>query len=94
MADIIFAFVVLHYNEPKVTEKCVKAIRENTKKYSSEIVIVDNCSPDGSGGYLEKKYKDQPHITVFKAEKIWGLPEEITLGIPMQSRRCMRIIYV
>ena len=48
MADIIFAFVVLHYNEPKVTEN-VKAIRENTKKYSSEIVIVDNCSPDGSG---------------------------------------------
>ena len=38
MADIIFAFVVLHYNEPKVTEKCVKAIRENTKKHSSETV--------------------------------------------------------
>lgn len=54
MADIIFAFVVLHYNEPKVTEKCVKAIRENTKKHSSEIVIVDNCSPDGSGGIWRK----------------------------------------
>ena len=55
MADIIFAFVVLHYNEPKVTEKCVKAIRENTKKYSSEIVIVDNCSPDGFRGLFGEK---------------------------------------
>lgn len=94
MADIIFAFVVLHYNEPKVTEKCVKAIRENTKKYSSEIVIVDNCSPDGSGGYLEKNIKTNRILQFSKQRKIWGLPEEITLGIPMQSRRCMRIIYV
>ena len=80
MADIIFAFVVLHYNEPKVTEKCVKAIRENTKKHSSEIVIVDNCSPDGSGGYLEKKYKDQPHITVLKAEKNLGFARGNNIG--------------
>ena len=94
MADIIFAFVVLHYNEPKVTEKCVKAIRENTKKYSSEIVIVDNCSPDGSGVIWRKNIKTNRILQFSKQRKIWGLPEEITLGIPMQSRRCMRIIYV
>ena len=57
MADIIFAFVVLHYNEPKVTEKCVKAIRENTKKHSSEIVIVDNCSRIVQGLFGEKNIK-------------------------------------
>ena len=49
MSYIIFAFVVLHYNEPKVTEKCVKAIRENTKKHRSEIVYVENSSPEGKG---------------------------------------------
>ena len=47
MKDVLFAFVILHYNEPNVTEKSIESVLEYTKNYRVEIVIVDNCSPDG-----------------------------------------------
>ena len=46
------------------------------------------------GFIWSKKYKDQPHITVLKAEKNLGFARGNNIGYTYASRRCMRIIYV
>ena len=80
MKDVLFAFVILHYNEPNVTEKSIESVLEYTKNYRVEIVIVDNCSPDGSGAYLENKYADNKQIHVLHAEKNLGFAKGNNLG--------------
>lgn len=51
----MFGYVVLHYENIEITERCIKALLENFKH--SPIVIVDNCSPNNSGKLLKQKYE-------------------------------------
>ena len=80
MCDERFAFVLLHYNEPHVTQMSVQSILENTKNDVVEIIIVDNGSPDGSGIWLQKKYSDNPHIKVLCADENLGFAKGNNLG--------------
>lgn len=57
-------FVVLHYNEPQVTEECIKAIQEKTGGRHAGIVVVDNGSPDGSGVKLAERYRGEAGVYV------------------------------
>lgn len=54
-------FVILHYCAIQSTIDSVESIR---KYPSTEIVIVDNASPDKSGLELVDKYKDIPNIYI------------------------------
>ena len=49
-------FVILHYCAVDITIRAVTVLQENLKYPDYEIVLVDNASPDDSGGILEKKY--------------------------------------
>lgn len=80
MRDEIFAFVLLHYNEPHVTEMSVESILNNTENDTVEIVIVDNCSPDGSGKLLAAEYKENSHIKVLCAQSNLGFAKGNNLG--------------
>lgn len=63
MSQCKFAYVILHYNTVKDTEECVASIRENACG-SYKIIVVDNCSPNGSGAVIEKEYKDAEDVHV------------------------------
>lgn len=56
-------YVILHYNDEIVTIKCVESLLHIIGS-DSEIVIVDNASPNNSGELLQKKYKMFEHINV------------------------------
>lgn len=58
------SFVILHYNVMAQTMECVNSIREKTGGNFAGIVIVDNCSPDGSGKILHEKFRSDPKIRV------------------------------
>lgn len=60
--NIRFAFVILHYKALEETEKCVESILAMSGQASIGIVIIDNCSPDGSGKVLQEKYGQQEQI--------------------------------
>ena len=47
-------FLILHYNEIELTKKAVESIVKMSGE--REIVIVDNCSPNGTGEELVKLY--------------------------------------
>lgn len=53
-------FLILHYNEVELTKRAVKSIAEmDIKPEERPIVIVDNCSPNGSGKELISLYGEE-----------------------------------
>ena len=58
-----FGFVVLHYGGIETTKECIAKIQYICGA-NSEIVVVDNCSPDGSGRELQEYYVEQKKVYV------------------------------
>lgn len=56
------SFVILHYLAEEVTCKCLDSLLSLNGGEDISIVVVDNCSPDGSGERLKKKYAAQHRI--------------------------------
>ena len=75
-----FAFVILHYNVVAETKACVKSIKERVH-IPVEIVVVDNCSPNGSGKELFELYKNDNQVTVLLSEKNLGFANGNNMGI-------------
>lgn len=46
------SIIIPIYNQKLYTQKCFESIFKYGSKYGSEIIVVDNGSTDGSGGYL------------------------------------------
>lgn len=74
-----FSFVILHYNALKDTAECVESIQKFSGK-NSQIVIVDNQSPDGSGEDLQKKYAGNSRVTVLRNSKNEGFARGNNVG--------------
>ena len=58
------AFEILHYLALDSTVMSVDYIMKNIDTDDYVILIVDNCSPDGSGEVLKEKYKDTDKVIV------------------------------
>lgn len=55
------AVVILHYQNSDVTQECLSWLDKSDDCDRIETVVVDNCSPNGSGKMLQEKYKSRPH---------------------------------
>lgn len=75
-----FAFVILHYNVIAETITCIKSIKERIQD-SVGIVVVDNCSPNGSGKELFEQYKEDNQVTVLLSKKNLGFANGNNMGI-------------
>ena len=42
------SIIIVNYNTKRLTDNCIKSIVEKTKDVDYEIILVDNCSTDGS----------------------------------------------
>lgn len=58
----MIGFVILHYQNIDVTHECIMHL--NALKDDIVIVIVDNCSPNGTGRVLKKEYFNCENILV------------------------------
>lgn len=65
-------FVILHYNALKETIDCVSSIQEKIDTDNYAVVVVDNCSPNGSGKELQKKYESSDRVTVICTDNNLG----------------------
>lgn len=70
--NLKIAFIILHYQNIDVSEKCLEYLSELKYYKDCEIVLVDNASPNGSGKVLNEKYKDIKNIHVLCLEKNLG----------------------
>lgn len=73
------AFLILHYNTIDDTIKCIDSINKNVKE-SYHIVVVDNCSPNGTGNQLLEKYRNDNNITIIINKKNLGFAKGNNIG--------------
>ena len=81
----MIGYVILHYQSIEITKKCVDKLLMFSK--TNPIVIVDNCSPNGSGKQLEKMYSKCTNITVIINEENQGFAKGNNLGYQYIKRK-------
>ncbi|MCR5639214.1 MAG: glycosyltransferase [Lachnospiraceae bacterium] len=74
----MFGYVVLHYQNIEVTKDCIDKLLLLSPE--AQIVIVDNCSPNGSGKELEELYAKEPKVDVVLNDKNEGFARGNNLG--------------
>ena len=58
------SIVVLCYNQLDYTKQCVQSVLENTAYPNYELILVDNCSEDGTADYLRMVEKQNEHVKI------------------------------
>lgn len=76
------AIIILTYNNLQYNKECLESIRKYTKEGTYEIVVVDNCSTDGTIEWL----KEQKDIKLFLNEENSGFPKGCNLGIKLADK--------
>lgn len=71
------SIIILTYNQIEYTKKCIESIRQYTKEGTYEIIIVDNCSTDGTKEWL----KEQPDLKIIYNDQNMGFPKGCNQGI-------------
>ncbi|MBE2255297.1 MAG: glycosyltransferase family 2 protein [Ignavibacteria bacterium] len=56
--NIDVSIIIVSWNTKKLLENCINSIYNETKKYSFEIIVVDNDSPDNSAGMVKEFFPD------------------------------------
>lgn len=74
------SFVILHYMDAEITEKCIASIKKNIQYTNYSIVVVDNASPNLSGKYLHNKYMRDQMVDILLAEDNLGFAKGNNLG--------------
>lgn len=82
-------FVILHYNAFEDTIKCIESIQslEETSEHSVSIIIVDNCSPNGTGLSIKKRYEYVSNIDVLLLKKNIGFACGNNVGFEFASQK-------
>lgn len=80
--DCIVAFVILHYKNIQVTDKCVRSILQMEEKDKVQIVIVDNDINESEENRwkLVERYKEYSNITVLPVKENGGFSYGNNLG--------------
>lgn len=76
---MITSIIILTYNKIEYTKKCIESIRKHTLKDSYELIVVDNCSTDGTKEWLKAQ---NDIITVFNDINV-GFPKGCNQGIKL-----------
>ncbi|MDR1454229.1 MAG: glycosyltransferase family 2 protein [Tannerella sp.] len=56
------SIVIVNYNVKYYLWQCLDSVTRATRKVASEIFVVDNCSSDGSAGYIRAGFPDAHYI--------------------------------
>ena len=70
--------VIVNYNTPVLTLKCVASIVSLGVARQSDIIVVDNASPDGSGARLSRELEG---VIVICADRNAGFSAGINIGV-------------
>lgn len=72
------SILIVNYATKGLIEKCINNLLDIY--LDSEIILIDNDSPDGSGDFAENLYKDHPRVTILRSENL-GQPHAYNLGL-------------
>ena len=77
--------IMINYNTFQLTKDALKSIFEYTKDLQYEVILVDNCSPDGSGGQLRNLFGDK--IKYIQSGGNLGTSKAFNMGLKTASGR-------
>ncbi len=69
--------IIPNYNGIEYLKECLKSLKAQTFK-DFTVIVVDNCSTDGSPEYIKKYY---PEIRLFEMDKNYGFSVAVNKGI-------------
>ncbi|MFX0135426.1 MAG: glycosyltransferase family 2 protein [Candidatus Hodarchaeota archaeon] len=70
------SIIIVAYNHKKYLESCINSVLE--QDYPHEVIVVDNCSSDGTAQFIEEKY---PNVRLIKNIKNRGYGAGNNLGV-------------
>ncbi len=73
--------IIGNYNTYELTKSCIESIYKNSPKFSFEVIIVDDASPDGSGSKLKLLEKKFDNLKVIINTKNSGYVRTNNIGL-------------
>lgn len=74
--------VIISYNTKILVANCIQSIYNTSLKYVQNIIVVDNCSSDGTVEYLKTNY---PDVIIVKNEGNYGYSYAVNRGVEQSS---------
>ncbi|HEY0828707.1 MAG TPA: bifunctional glycosyltransferase family 2 protein/class I SAM-dependent methyltransferase [Bacilli bacterium] len=75
------SIVILTFNKLEQTKVCIESIRQHTDKDSCEMIVVDNCSTDGTVEWLREQEDLRVHYNDYNA----GFPKGCNQGMQIAA---------
>ena len=70
--------IILNYNVRYFLEQCVLSVEKALAGIDSEIIVIDNNSPDDSCAMMKAKF---PHIKLIENKENSGFPKGNNIGV-------------
>ena len=80
-----FTFILNAYGYPEDVERCVRGILKNSEEQSTEVIVIDSGSTDGTGELLEDLERQNANVKVVHCDHVIGDAASKNIGIK-QSR--------
>lgn len=84
--SILCCFLILHYMNIELTNGTVESVLSLQNFDNSQIIIVDNASPNGSGKALEEKYEEMKQIHIVFSSANVGFSAGNNLGFQYMKK--------
>jgi GT2 family glycosyltransferase len=81
------SIIIVTYNSKKYIKACVESILK--QNYPSEIIVVDNCSVDGTVEFVEQNF---PFVKIITSEKNLGYGAGNNLGVEYANARYIVVL--
>jgi hypothetical protein len=78
MSNIDISVVILNWNDRKHMEICLESLHNCTRSRTTEIIVVDNASTDGSPEMVEARF---PNVKLIRNKENIGFPKGNNTGI-------------
>ena len=87
-----FTFILNAYSYPEDVQRCVSSMLECSQGFSSQIIVIDNGSTDGSGEWLEEFQAGQPRLQVIHCDHNVGDAAGKNIGLKQSLGRNIIIL--
>ena len=80
-SQVDFSFVVTACNYLNDAKRCIESILKWAEGYSTELIIVDNGSTDGTPEWIEELLAGRDHVRVFHCDHVLGEGAAKNIGL-------------
>ncbi|MBN2812766.1 MAG: glycosyltransferase, partial [Bacteroidales bacterium] len=81
--------IIVNYNVKYFLEQCLHAVVMAVQKLEAEVIVVDNCSADGSAGMIREKF---PQVKLLANEVNVGFARANNQAITLSSGRYVLLL--